>query len=106
MDKHPEIIYDGKPCRILTSDKFLNGSHILIENKLGRVDWLQKFITQDELKRALKGKQQPKFDKDKAFRIMYEGKAVSDFMSYALCVNKKKALEKTGHYKQPLKIEQ
>ena len=104
MKQETYITYDDKPCRVLTTD--LKASLILIENQLGRVDWLQKFISQDELKRALKGKPQPKFEKGKAFRIMYEGKAVSDYMSYALCVNKKKELENTGHYKYELTISQ
>ena len=104
MDNHPEIIYDGKPCRILTTN--LTDNLILIENTLGREPWLQKFITQDEYQRALKNKPAPKFEKGKSFRLMYEGKAVSGYMSYGLCVVEKKKLEGSGQYKHGISIGQ
>lgn len=98
------ITYDNKPCRVLSTD--LKASLILIENQLGREPWLQKSITQDEFKRALAGKPAPKFEKGKAFRLVYEGKAVSKYMTYALCVQEKRKLESTGHYKFEIKIAQ
>mgnify|MGYP003510833227 CR=1 FL=1 len=106
MKPETTITYDGKPCRVLTTEKFLKDPLILIENQLGRVDWLQKFITQDEYQRALKGKPAPKFEKGKSFRLMYEGKAVSGYMSYGLCVVEKKKLEGSGQYKHGISIGQ
>lgn len=104
MKNETLITYDDKPCRVLNPS--LTDKLLLIENQLGREPWLQKLISQEEFQRALKGKPQPKFEKGKSFRIMYEGKAVSGYMTYGLCVNKKKDLEKTGHYKHDLTIAQ
>ena len=100
MEKHPEIIYDGKPCRILTTDKFLNAPCILIENKLGREPWHQKLITQAEYKIALGLKKEPKYDPNKETRLMYGNECIQTWTDLKKVMSIREAYRKKNNYRQ------
>lgn len=100
MKPETTITYDGKPCRVLTTEKFLNDPLILIENQLGREPWLQKFITQDEYQRALAGRPQPKLSPTKETRLMYGNRAESNWTTLKACMALREVLCRKTEYKR------
>ena len=72
------ITYQGIECVVLTTD--LTNKGIIIENMSGRNPWLQKLITNQEFKRILNNKPEPKYDPNKKSRLMYNGKAETNWI--------------------------